>query len=36
MNERFEFQQYVIEAFKTIYAEIEDINRRVAELKVAQ
>jgi hypothetical protein len=35
MNES-RFQQYVIEAFKAIYAEIEDINRRVAELKVPQ
>jgi len=35
MNE-VEFQQYVVEAFKTIYAEIEDIKRRVAELESAQ
>jgi len=29
-------QQYVIEAFKTINAEIEDIKRRVAELEAAR
>lgn len=35
MNES-EFRQYVIEAFTTMNAEIEDIERRVAELEAAQ
>lgn len=34
MNES-KFRQYVIEAFKTINAEIEHIKGRIAELEVA-
>lgn len=31
-----EFRQYVIEVFKKINAEIEDIKRRVADLEAAR